>query len=63
LTAGDGSSGYGQPSFGSPQNFGDRAAAILFYAFDAPVLAGADLRRKRLAARREIASRGDFKVA
>ena len=36
------------------QNFGDRAAAILFYTFDAPVLAAADLRRKPLAARREM---------
>ena len=36
----------GQPSFSSLQNFGDGAAAILFYAFDVPVLAGADLRSK-----------------
>lgn len=43
--------GDGQPSF---QNFGDRFAAILFYSFDAPVLASADLRRKPLAARREM---------
>src|SRR5258708_11564756 len=43
-----------EPSFGSPQNFGDGAAAILFYAFDAPVLAGADLRSKPLAKRREM---------
>jgi hypothetical protein len=38
--------GDGQPSFSSLQNFGDGAAAILFYAFDAPVLAGGDLRSK-----------------
>jgi hypothetical protein len=44
----------GQPSFGSLQNFGDGAAAILFYAFDAPVLAGADLRSKPLVTRREM---------
>ena len=43
-----------QPSFSSLQNFGDGAAAILFYAFDAPVLAGADLRSKPLATRREM---------
>jgi ATP-dependent DNA ligase len=30
--------GDGQPSFRSLQNFGDSAAAILFYAFDAPVV-------------------------
>src|SRR6202035_309136 len=46
--------GDGQPSFSSLQNFGDRAAAILFYAFDAPVLSGADLRRKPLTTRREM---------
>ncbi len=46
--------GDGQPSFSSLQNFGDGAAAILFYAFDAPVLAGADLRSKPLATRREM---------
>ena len=45
--------GDGQPSFSSLQNFGDGAAAILFYVFDAPVLAGADLRSKPLATRRE----------
>jgi hypothetical protein len=36
--------GDGQPSFNSLQNFGEGAAAILFYAFDARVLVGADLR-------------------
>jgi bifunctional non-homologous end joining protein LigD len=41
-------------SFSSLQNFGDGAAAILFRAFDAPVLAGADLRIKPLATRREM---------
>jgi DNA ligase D-like protein (predicted ligase) len=46
--------GDGQPSFSSLQNFGDGAAAILFYAFDAPMLAGADLRSKPLATRREM---------
>ena len=46
--------GDGQPSFSSLQNFGDGAAAILFYAFDAPLLAGADLRSKPLATRREM---------
>jgi bifunctional non-homologous end joining protein LigD len=46
--------GEGQPSFSSLQNFGKGAAAILFYAFDAPVLAGADLRGKPLATRREM---------
>jgi ATP-dependent DNA ligase len=46
--------GDGQPSFSSLQNFGDGAAAILFYALDAPVLAGADLRSKPLATRREM---------
>ncbi|HKN01245.1 MAG TPA: hypothetical protein VJX23_12075 [Candidatus Binataceae bacterium] len=44
----------GQPSFSSLQNCGEGAAAILFYAFDAPVLAGADLRSKPLATRREM---------
>jgi DNA ligase D-like protein (predicted ligase) len=44
----------GQPSFSSLQNFADGGAAILFYAFDAPVLAGADLRSKPLATRREM---------
>jgi bifunctional non-homologous end joining protein LigD len=44
----------GQPSFSSLQNFGDGAAQILFYAFAAPVLAGADLCGKPLATRREI---------
>jgi DNA ligase D-like protein (predicted ligase) len=46
--------GVGQPSFSSLQNFGDGAAAILLYVFDVPVLAGADLRSKPLAERREI---------
>jgi bifunctional non-homologous end joining protein LigD len=46
--------GDGQPSFSSLQNFGDGAAAILFYALDAPVLAGADLRSKPLATHREM---------
>jgi bifunctional non-homologous end joining protein LigD len=46
--------GDGRPSFSSLQNFGDGAAAILFYAFDAPLLAGADLRSKPLATRREM---------
>lgn len=46
--------GDGQASFSSLQNFGDGAAAILFYAFDAPVLAGADLCSKPLATRREM---------
>ncbi len=46
--------GDGQPSFSSLQNFGDGAGVILFYAFDAPVLAGFDLRSKPLATRREI---------
>jgi ATP-dependent DNA ligase len=42
----------GRPSFGSLQNFRHGAAAILFCAFDVPVLAGADLRSKPLATRR-----------
>jgi DNA ligase D-like protein (predicted ligase) len=46
--------GDGNPSFSSLQNFGDGATTILFYAFDAPVLAGADLRSKPLVARREM---------
>src|SRR6266851_7882741 len=46
--------GDGLPSFSSLQNFGDGTAAILFYAFDAPVLAGADLRGKPLATRRKM---------
>ena len=46
--------GNGQPSFSSLQNFGDGSVAILFYAFDAPVLAGTDLRSKPLATRREM---------
>jgi ATP-dependent DNA ligase len=46
--------GDGKLSFSSLQNFGDGAASILFYAFDAPVLAGADLRSKPLATRREM---------
>src|SRR5271155_4141431 len=46
--------GDGRPSFGSLQNFGEGAAAILFYSFDAPVLAGGDLRSKPLATRREM---------
>jgi len=44
----------GKPSFSSLQNFGDGAAAILFHTFDAPVLAGADLRSKPLATRRKM---------
>jgi bifunctional non-homologous end joining protein LigD len=44
----------GRPSFGSLQNFRHGAAAILFYAFDAPVVAGADLCSKPLATRREM---------
>jgi bifunctional non-homologous end joining protein LigD len=44
----------GQPAFSSLQNFKDRAGAILFYVFDAPVLAGTDLRGKPLATRREM---------
>jgi bifunctional non-homologous end joining protein LigD len=43
-----------QPSFSSLQNSGDGAAAILFYAFDVPVLEGVDLRSKPLATRREM---------
>src|SRR5260370_9538149 len=46
--------GDGLPSFSSLQNFGDGAAAILFYVFDAPVLAGEDLRGNPLEARREM---------
>jgi len=46
--------GDGEPSFSSLKNFGDGAGAILFYAFDVPVLAGADLRSKPLATRREM---------
>jgi len=46
--------GDGQPSFSSLQNFGDGDAAILFYAFDVPVLEGLDLRSKPLATRREM---------
>jgi ATP-dependent DNA ligase len=46
--------GDGRASFSSLQNFRDGAAAILFYAFDAPVLAGADLRSKPLATRRDM---------
>jgi ATP dependent DNA ligase domain len=46
--------GDGLPSFNALQNFGDGATAILFYAFDAPVLAGTDLRGKPLATRREM---------
>lgn len=46
--------GDGLSSFSSRQNFGNGAAATLFYVFDAPVLAGADLRNKPLAARREL---------
>src|SRR6266851_5862585 len=46
--------GDGLPSFSSLQNFGDGAAAILFYVFDAPVLAGTDLRGKPLATRRKM---------
>ena len=45
--------GDGLPSFSSLQNF-DGAAAILFYVFDSPVLAGADLRGKPLATRRKM---------
>jgi DNA ligase D-like protein (predicted ligase) len=44
----------GKPSFSSLQNFGNGAAAILFYVFDAPLLAGADLRSEPLATRREM---------
>lgn len=46
--------GDGLPSFSSLQNSGHGAAAILFDAFDVPVLAGADLRSKPLATRGEI---------
>ena len=46
--------GDGQPSFSALQNFGDGATAILFYVFDAPILAGANLRNKPLASRREM---------
>jgi bifunctional non-homologous end joining protein LigD len=46
--------GDGLPSFSSLQNYGDGVATILFYAFDAPVLAGGDLRNKPLATRREM---------
>jgi DNA ligase D-like protein (predicted ligase) len=46
--------GDGRPSFSSLQISRGDAAAILFYAFDVPVLAGADLRSKPLAERREI---------
>ena len=40
-----------------------RVRATLFYAFDAPVLAGADLRSKPLATRREMLREVDLKVA
>ena len=46
--------GDGLPSFSSLQNYGDGVATILFYAFDAPVLAGRDFRNKPLATRREM---------
>jgi ATP-dependent DNA ligase len=46
--------GDGRLSFSSLQKFRDGAAVILFYAFDVPVLAGADLRSKPLETRREM---------
>lgn len=42
----------GRPSFSSLQNFGDGAAAVLFYVFDVPILAGEEMRGQRLAIRR-----------
>ena len=44
--------GDGWPSFSSLQNSGDGDAAVLFYAFDVPTLAGEDLRGEPLAIRR-----------
>ena len=44
----------GRPSFSFLQNFGSDGSAIIFYAFDLPMLAGADLRNTPLAARREM---------
>jgi bifunctional non-homologous end joining protein LigD len=44
----------GKPSFSALQNFEDGAAAIVFYVFDLPILAGADLRNEPLATRREM---------
>jgi len=54
--------GDGLPSFSSLQNLGDGAAAILFYVFDAPVLAGADLRSKPLATRRKMLRETDSEL-
>jgi bifunctional non-homologous end joining protein LigD len=46
--------GDGRVSFSALQNFRDGTTAILFYAFDTPVLAGADLRSEPLVTRREM---------
>jgi DNA ligase D-like protein (predicted ligase) len=44
----------GRPSFNTLQNFGSSAAALLFYAFDVPILAGCDVQSETLDVRREL---------
>jgi bifunctional non-homologous end joining protein LigD len=43
----------GRPSFNALQNYGSAAEPVVFYVFDLLVLAGRDLRREMLDARRE----------
>jgi DNA ligase D-like protein (predicted ligase) len=44
----------GRPSFNTLQNFGSSHAALFFYAFDLPILAGCDVQSEPLDIRREL---------
>jgi ATP-dependent DNA ligase len=44
----------GRPSFNTLQNFGGSHAALLFFAFDVPILAGCDVQPETLHIRREL---------
>ena len=44
----------GRPSFGALQNFGSGAASVVYYVFDVMVLAGRNLMREPLEARRRL---------
>jgi ATP-dependent DNA ligase len=44
----------GRPSFNTLQNFGGSHAALLFFAFDVPILAGCDVQSEPLDIRREL---------
>ena len=44
----------GRPSFNALQNYGSGAAPVVYFVFDVMVLAGRDVMREPLEARREL---------